>query len=333
MSRIVVVGGINMDLHLFGGRRASSGPALVVDHYLTEPGGKGGNVARAVAHLGGDVRLVGCVGADEFGRRCIDRIRTDGVDVSAVSSSPTTPTGFAAIELDEGRHRTLVFVPGANDELTWAAVEPVVADLGPDDIVVTQAEVPPGVLQMLSAHAQGRGVPLFLDPTPPERVGATAIAAAEVITPDRAEAAALAGRSDSSDLWPVLAASDLRLAGARTVVVKTGSTGAVLADGDGGVVQIPTLSITAKDETGAGDVFIAALAVRRSEGATWREAVRFANVASALSVADQGLLLPGRESVARALDHSASGVPTNPCRASHPRTAGKNSSGSSSQGK
>ena len=51
MSRIVVVGGINMDLHLFGGRRASSGPALVVDHYLTQPGGKGGNVARAVARL------------------------------------------------------------------------------------------------------------------------------------------------------------------------------------------------------------------------------------------------------------------------------------------
>ena len=36
---------------------ASSGPALVVDHYLTQPGGKGGNVARAIARLGADRAL------------------------------------------------------------------------------------------------------------------------------------------------------------------------------------------------------------------------------------------------------------------------------------
>jgi sugar/nucleoside kinase (ribokinase family) len=121
--------------------------------------------------------------------------------------------------------------------------------------------------------------------------------AAEVITPDRAEAAALTGRADTSELWPAIAADELlRAAGARRVVVKTGGTGAVFADADG-VVQVPTLSIEPRDETGAGDVFIAALAVRRSEGAGWHESVRFANIASALSVADDGLLLPTREAI------------------------------------
>jgi sugar/nucleoside kinase (ribokinase family) len=80
------------------------------------------------------------------------------------------------------------------------------------------------------------------------------------------------------------------------VVVKTGATGAVFAD-ENGVERIPTLTIEPRDETGAGDVFIAALAVRRAEGAGWAEAVRFANVASALSVADDGLLLPTRHAV------------------------------------
>ncbi len=298
MSRIVVIGGINMDLHLFGGRRASSGPALVVDHYLTQPGGKGGNVARAVARLGASVQLIGRVGDDDFGHRCVDAISSDGVDVDHVSFSSSTPPGFVAIELDEGRHRTLVFVPGANDELAWSAVEPVVGELGADDVVITQAEIPEPVLASLARSAAARGVTLFLDPTPPERVGPSVLRAADVITPDRAEAAALAGRTDTSELWTRLAASDLRTAGARTVVVKTGATGAVLADDDG-VVNIPTLEITPIDETGAGDVFIAALAVRRSEGATWAEAVRFANAASALSVADRGLLLPERSTVDR----------------------------------
>lgn len=303
MRRIVVVGGINMDLHLFGGRRASSGPALVVDRYHAEPGGKGGNVARAIARLGAPVRLVGRVGDDDFGARCVDTIAGDGVDVTAVSRS-ATPTGFVAIELDEGRHRTLVFAPGANDELTWASVEPVVADLAPGDVVLTQAEIPPPVLASLAARTAASGVTLFLDPTPPERVDAVALAAADVITPDRGEAAALAGRTDRSELWPALAALDLRAAGARTVVVKTGATGAMLADARG-VRQIPTLAITPQDETGAGDVFIAALAVRRSEGAGWDEAVRFANAASALSVASSGLLLPDRAAVERALTETS----------------------------
>jgi ribokinase len=300
VSRIVVVGGINMDLHLFGGRRPSSGAALVVDRYLTQPGGKGSNVARAAARLGADVQLVGRVGDDDFGRRCIDATRDDGVDVSTVSYSSTTPTGFVAIELDQGKHRTLVFVPGANDELDWSAVEPVIRSIGPDDLVIAQAEVPPPVSVALADRAASGHIQLFLDPTPPERVGVDMMRAAEVITPDRAEAAALAGRADTSEVWATIAAGELRAAGARRVVVKTGSTGAVFAD-EHGVERIPTLTIDPRDETGAGDVFIAALAVRRAEGAGWSESVRFANVASALSVADDGLLLPTRDVVVDAL--------------------------------
>lgn len=301
MGRIVVVGGVNMDLHLFGARRASRGPALVVDHYHTEPGGKGGNVARAAARLGADVRLVARVGDDDFGHACVTAIERDGVDVGGVTYSATTPTGFVAIELVDGLHRTLVFAPGANDELTWDHVHPTVESLSDGEIVVAQAEIPRTVMTALADHVTADGALLYLDPTPPEDLDASTLSAADVITPDRAEAAALAGRSDSSEVWPALAAEELRRAGARRVVVKTGSTGAVLADEDG-ARRIPTLAVEPVDETGAGDVFLAALAVRRTEGATWDDAVRFANVASALSVADRGLLLPDRQSVERALD-------------------------------
>jgi ribokinase len=84
------------------------------------------------------------------------------------------------------------------------------------------------------------------------------------------------------------------------VIVKTGATGAALAEGDR-VVQVPTLQVEAIDETGAGDVFVAALAVCRAEGSDWDTATRFANAASALSVADRGLMLPSRADVDRAV--------------------------------
>ncbi|WP_372594230.1 ribokinase [Actinotalea sp.] len=296
MRRIVVVGELNMDIHLFGVAE-SPGPAmLVADHHLAEPGGKGANVARAAARLGGEVALVGRVGSDEFGHDCVGAVAADGVDTSGVLTTPDTSTGFVAIQLDDGRHRSLVFSPGANDLLTWDDVEPVVDRLDHGDLLIVQAEVPAATLTAVCEHAVARGCPVLLDPTPPGRVGREHLAAAEVITPDLAEAAQLTGRSGGSLLWPAFAARELVEAGARRVILKLGEPGALLADATG-VVQIPTTSVRARDETGAGDVFLAALAVRRVKGAGWDEAVRFANAAAAISVERMGLALPGRAEV------------------------------------
>lgn len=306
MARIVVIGGLNMDLHLFDVQRSSGQAPMIADRYLAQPGGKGANVARAVARLGADVALIGRVGDDEFGRDCLAAVSSDGVDTTAVAVTTHCATGFVAIELDGGRHRSLIFAPGANDQLSWDDIEPNLAELGPADIVVAQAEVPVAALDELAAFATRTGVPLFLDPTPPDRVDQKAIAAAEVITPDLLEAAQLVGRVDSSRLWPALAGSELLTAGATRVIIKTGETGAVLADA-AGVRRIPTLTVDAIDETGAGDVFLAALAVARAEGVDWEQATSFANTASALSVASTGLVLPDRGTVEEALTRLTDG--------------------------
>ncbi len=300
MGRIVVVGELNMDIHLFGVSEPVGQARFVADHHLAEPGGKGANVARAAARLGGDVTLVGRVGSDDFGHDCVAAVAADGVDTSGVQVSPGTSTGFVAIELDDGRHRSLVFSPGANDLLTWDDVAPFVDRLDRGDLLVVQAEVPEATLTALCEHAVARGCPILLDPTPPGRVRREHLAASEVITPDLAEAAQLTGRSDDSQLWPAFAARELVEAGARRVILKLGAPGALLADATG-VVQIPTSAVRARDETGAGDVFLAALAVRRVEGTSWEDAVRFANAAAALSVERMGLALPGRAEVDEAV--------------------------------
>lgn len=300
-ARIVVVGEINMDVHLFGVAGQPDAPPLLVDHYLTEPGGKGANVARAAARLGADVSLVGRVGDDPNGRACLDVLIADHVDVASVIVTPDEPTGYVAIELVDGLHRSLIYTPGANTCLTWDDVAPAVERLGRGDVLVVQAEIPAATLAAIVARTAGDGVRLFLDPAPPGAVSLDALRAAEVITPDRAEAAALTGRVDRSQLWPALAAADLRTLGARCAIVKTGAAGAVLAVGSD-VTGVPTLHVDAVDETGAGDVFLAALAVRRAEGAGWEQATRFANAASALSVSAPGLALPDRAAVDAAAD-------------------------------
>lgn len=162
--------------------------------------------------------------------------------------------------------------------------------------MIAQAEVPGPVLLALAAHAATAVYTLLVDPTPADKCTPEILSAAEAISPNRVEASALVGRTDDSPMTPLLAAEDLLRSGVRRVLVKMGESGTLLAD-ESGTRQIPTIGVTARDETGAGDVFLAALAVWRSEGHTWEEAVRFANAASALSVAVDGLELPDRPDV------------------------------------
>ena len=82
--------------------------------------------------------------------------------------------------------------------------------------------------------------------------------------------------------------------------LKLGHAGVLFGHGDE-LMRIPTLSVEPNDETGAGDVFIAALATHRAAGAGWRDAARFANAASALSVSRPGLALPRADEVTKAM--------------------------------
>jgi len=90
---------------------------------------------------------------------------------------------------------------------------------------------------------------------------------------------------------PILAAHDLASIGIRRAVLKLGPAGALFVD-DGVTTSIPTHAVEAVDETGAGDVFVATLAVERASGVGWIDAIRFANAAAAVSVSRNGLAMP-----------------------------------------
>ena len=294
--RIGVVGGLNMDIHLFGGEHRSEDGAYLAERYIIEPGGKGSNQARAAARLGADAILVGCVGNDEFGRLCLEATAADGVDVTHVLTTAEAPTGFVAIQLIDGQHRSLVFTLGANSLLSWDLVAPTLDALATCDIVITQSEVSADTVDRLIDWSHDSGVPVYLDPASPQQASLHSLAGAEVITPNALEAGALTGRSVGDDTTAILAARDLSAMGVRRSILKLGAAGALFAS-DGSITSIPTAAVEAIDETGAGDVFVAALAVQRAAAADWVDAITFANAAAAASIAESGLSLPDFDEV------------------------------------
>ena len=61
-----------------------TGETLIGDAWWWKQGGKGGNQAMAAARHGAAVRMIGCLGDDEFGARLRERLAAAGVDLADV---------------------------------------------------------------------------------------------------------------------------------------------------------------------------------------------------------------------------------------------------------
>src|SRR5260370_33623386 len=78
------------------------------------PGGKGANQAVAAARLGATVRMVGCVGDDDFGRQLLASLRGEGVEAGGVRALTGAPTGLAMISVGPAGDNLLTVAPRAN---------------------------------------------------------------------------------------------------------------------------------------------------------------------------------------------------------------------------
>ena len=76
------------------GPYASGAPAIFIDQ---------------VAHIGNRCAMIGCVGNDDFGVLNVERLRSDGVDVSGISVIKSATTGSAFVTYREDGERDFIF--------------------------------------------------------------------------------------------------------------------------------------------------------------------------------------------------------------------------------
>ena len=298
-ASIIVVGSLNMDFVAQVATLPMPGQTVLGSGFRTIPGGKGANQACAAGKLGGQVRMVGRVGDDVFGRQLRDELESVGVDVSGVRVTPQTASGVALIFVQARGQNQIVVAPGANATLAVSDVETAIGTAS-GGYLLLQLETPLDTVEAAAAKARQRGATVVLDPAPAQALSPALLANVDILTPNESEANVLLSRAQVSvslDDAPEVARALLAL-GTGTVVLKLGENGALVADRDG-VAHFPAPRVDAVDATAAGDTFNGALAVALSEGRTLREAVVFANAAAALSVTRHGAQssIPRREEV------------------------------------
>jgi ribokinase len=278
MTRIVVVGSINMDLVTLAPRFVGPGETILGERFLTVPGGKGANQAVAAARLGADVALVGATGNDAFGKQLRDGLAAEGIDLDHVAQLDDSASGTASITVAGGENQIIV-VPAANARVTPAQVERAQSLIERADAVLVQMEIPLETVEATLRLGHRLGVPVILNPAPAQQLPTDWLQLARYVTPNQHELAILLGADPHEDFRALMQRSPC------PVVLTCGGEGAWYRE-QGEPLHQPGFTVDVVDTTGAGDTFNAALAVFLHEGLP--EAVRKACAAAALSVTRLG---------------------------------------------
>ena len=282
-----MIGSANVDYAVSLPRLPNPGETVSGGTLLVNLGGKGANQAVAARRLGGEVRMVGCVGDDADGRRIRESLAAAGIEVSGLCTSGEAATGTALIMVDSQGRNQIAVAPGANHRLTVDMVAPYAGSIGWADVLACQLETPLPVVRWALAEARRLGVTTVLNPAPVQPLDADLLALVDYLTPNEHEAARLADLPVDSLESAGVAAARLRDLGAGTVLVTLGDQGVLACEGESGL-HFPAFPVQAVDTTAAGDAFNGALTVGLAAGGSLEQAIPLANAAAALACTRRG---------------------------------------------
>ncbi|CAI8808797.1 ribokinase [Pseudomonas sp. IT-P74] len=286
-AKVVVIGSLNMDLVTRAPRLPKGGETLIGQSFTTVSGGKGANQAVAAARLGARVSMIGCVGNDAYGEALRGALLAEQIDCQAVSTVDGS-SGVALIVVDDSSQNTIVIVPGANGELTAEAIDRFDSVIQAADVLICQLEVPDASVGHALKRGRELGKTVILNPAPVSRpLPPDWYASIDYLIPNESEASALSGLSVDSLDTAQAAATRLIALGAGKVIITLGAQGSLFADGQG-FEHFPAPVVKAVDTTAAGDTFVGGFAAALAAGKDEAQAIRFGQVAAALSVTRAG---------------------------------------------
>ena len=260
---------------------ASGAPAIFIDQ---------------VGRLGAAAGMIGCVGDDDFGRLCLDRLGADGVDVSAIDVLAGQATGSAFVRYRADGTRRFVFNirHSASGQVRIGEAARRLLDrcrhlhvMGSSLFSAALAEA---AASAVAAVKQAGGTVSFdpnlrseLSGSPETRQALRAmLRACDLFMPSGPELTLLTeARTQDGAIAEILGL------GVGAIVVKKGAGGASYHDRHQ-ALDMPAFDAQEVDPTGAGDCFGATFVTCRLQGRSVADSLRYANASGARAVAARG---------------------------------------------
>lgn len=296
-AKLLCIGDIDMDIIVRVAHPPGADEKISGFPVARSPGGMAANVAVGARRLGTAARLAGAVGDDAMGREALERLRQEGLDLSAVVERPGVPTFFCLIMVDDSGEKSLV-------KVLSEAYLPRPSDLTAetfDGIAHTHLTVADAALSRRAvALALQAGAKMSLDLEASDLPKQSApiaelISSVDVLFINTQSHAELTRRFGSLPVRPGAA-----------VITTLGAEGVRLDRAGAAPITVAGHRVMPTDTTGAGDAFAAAFLHAQLEGAEDTQALTFANAAAALSTSAFGAQV-GLPSAADVLAFLASG--------------------------
>ncbi|KAK9462220.1 Ribokinase-like protein [Lipomyces oligophaga] len=306
---ITVLGSLNYDMVMFTPRIPLGGETIHADMFATHRGGKGSNQALAIRRLSRpevQVRMVGRVGTDAFGKELKSGLEAEGIDVSMIVEVDGS-SGVAVILVErDGQNRILVSA-GANNTVKPTDIDISLLQVGENltDFLVLQNELPLDVVAKAIQLASRNKVNVVYNPSPMSFTisswAKSVLSQVNYLIVNESEAQQLCG-TEYQDLFkevhldglceslqPAIASIHTSFALYGTVVITFGSLGVIYSTFGNPLVHCPAFKASkVVDTTGAGDSFLGGFLGAIADGKLVSEAVKYGSAAGSIAVTREG---------------------------------------------
>jgi sugar/nucleoside kinase (ribokinase family) len=286
---VVVVGELNVDLILNQiNRLPAMGKEVLAEELMMTMGSSSAIFASNLQVLGSSVNYVGKLGTDRFGEFVLSSLQQKGVNTSSIISTSTCNTGLTVV-LSYGEKHAMVTYAGAMNGLT-------AQDIADDTLcgarhlhissIFLQGGLKPG-LKALLVKAKNFGLTTSVDPQwdPAEKWALNLqelLPYIDVFMPNLAELIALTRADNMQAAFAAVAGQT------KTLVVKDGTRGAYLFDGQKIIHQPAFNHNRVVDSVGAGDSFNAGFIHYFLQDKTAAECLAYGAVTGAISTTCAG---------------------------------------------
>ena len=270
----------------------------------TDPGGKGINVSKVIAALGGESEALGILGG-ETGKTIANKLQEMELRFNFSFVSGQTRTNLKVVD-PVNRTCTDINEPGTPVEpATLEQVKQKLTEaVAPGDIVVLSGSLPKGAptdtYRRFAEHCQNIGAKVFLD-ADGDAMKEGLKARPYLVKPNEHELSRLLGRELTTMEELLEGARQLLAEGVQMAVVSMGHRGALYVTGKETVVA-EGLDVPVASAVGAGDSVVAALALGISRGYSLKELAIFSTATGAANVMCSGTQAADRETVEALMD-------------------------------
>ncbi|PLS09627.1 ribokinase [Neobacillus cucumis] len=298
MSKIIVIGSMNMDIVNHVENHPQPGETIKGWGTAYHPGGKGANQAVAAARSGGQVVMAGAVGTDSFAGKLVSTLQDEGIHTDFILKKEGT-SGIAFITVDSSGENTIILSEGSNGKFMPDDLVRIFGMLESGDIILAQNEIPWQTTEYAIQTAHKKGVHVILNPAPAVKVPKQLFPLIDTLILNETEVEAITNTPVPDINQARMAAKQLNESGIKEVIITLGKNGSLYRNQEGLDIFTPSFSVNAVDTTSAGDTFIGAFAVESGLGHPIQECLQYATAAAALAVTLKGAQssIPTREKI------------------------------------